>query len=239
MNKLKKLARILSANVYIRGLRHGIAAAIEHEKIVSQLSFSTLVDIGANKGQFSLMVRAHRPEAYIIAFEPMQPAAERFRALFHKDERVILHECAIGPIEGETKMYISQRDDSSSLLPITERQVIQFPGTGLERIEKIKVCRLENRLAREELTPPVLLKIDVQGYELESLKGCAELLDLIDIIIVECSFVELYEGQALAYQVIDYLHGKGFRLSGIYNLSSDKSGLPVQADFLFESSKNC
>ena len=78
-----------------------------------------------------------------------------------------------------------------------------------------------------------LLKIDVQGFEMEVLKGCNSMLDYFSWVYVECSFIELYEGQALANEVIDYLHTHGFKLAGIYNMSYDRSGIAIQADFLF------
>ena len=80
---------------------------------------------------------------------------------------------------------------------------------------------------------PAFLKIDVQGYELEVLKGSCDVLDCIDLVYVECSFIELYAGQALAHHVIEWLLPYGFSLSAIYNLSTDRQGQAVQADFLF------
>jgi len=53
------------------------------------------------------------------------------------------------------------------------------------------------------------------------------------LIYVECSFVELYQGQALADEVISFLREENFSLSGIYNLNYDKSGRAIQGDFLF------
>ena len=84
-----------------------------------------------------------------------------------------------------------------------------------------------------DIKKPALLKMDVQGFELTALEGCSEYLNLFEHIYVECSFVELYEGQALAYQIIEYLNKFGYRLSGVYNLSTDSKGRAIQADFYF------
>lgn len=234
--KLFKLIGIICNGDYVRGLRHGVAAAIEHEAVLKKLPYATVLDIGANKGQFTLVARAVRPECRVIAFEPISEAASRYRAVFRNSGNsghIDLHNVAIGPQPGESDIYVSKRDDSSSLLPITYRQEEQFPGTGLERVERIKVVRLADCISEEDLKRPVLLKLDVQGYELEALKGCAGLLERMDHVVAECSFIELYEGQAMAHQVIAYLQESGFRLSGVYNISYDREGMPVQADFLF------
>ena len=82
-----------------------------------------------------------------------------------------------------------------------------------------------------DLGAPALLKLDVQGFELAALKGCASLLDRFAAIYVECSFVPLYAGQPLADEVLEHLRTQGFRLAGIYNVAHDHEGRAVQADF--------
>jgi hypothetical protein len=83
------------------------------------------------------------------------------------------------------------------------------------------------------LAGPVLLKIDVQGFELAVLRGAAGLLAVAQWIYVELSFVELYSGQPLAPAVIRFLDHHGFEMSGAFNMSEGPNGEAVQADFLF------
>ena len=52
-------------------------------------------------------------------------------------------------------------------------------------------------------------------------------------VYIECSFVELYAGQALAAEVIDHLSDHGFDLRGVYNVQYDPQGWALQADLLF------
>ncbi len=73
----------------------------------------------------------------------------------------------------------------------------------------------------------------MQGFELEALRGCESLFGCFRYVYCECSFVELYDGQALAHEVIDYLSQHGFKLAGVYNMTYDKQGIAIQADFLF------
>jgi hypothetical protein len=121
-------------------------------------------------------------------------------------------------------------------LPITELQNQLHPGTAEAAVEKVQVERLAGVLSAEEIIAPALLKLDVQGYELETLRGCLDLLPAFAYVYVECSFVEFYRGQALADQVIAFLREHGFALTGIYNLSHDKNGRALDGDFLF---RNC
>ena len=73
----------------------------------------------------------------------------------------------------------------------------------------------------------------MQGYELPVLHGCESLLSRFSHVYVECSFVELYEGQALAAEVIDFLRQRGFDLLGAHSVQYDARGRAIQADLLF------
>ena len=104
---------------------------------------------------------------------------------------------------------------------------------GLEDVEMqtIRACRLSDLIQHVEA--PALMKIDVQGAELSVLRGSEELLQAFACIYVECSFMHLYAGQALASEVISWLAERNFHLCGVFNQYADRRMGPVQADFLF------
>ena len=211
---------------------HRVLAGAEHRRVLDT-QLATVVDIGANRGQFALAVRQWAPQADLIAFEPLPGPASVFRSVFANDDRVVLHEAAIGPQLSRCKMHVSARDDSSSLLPISSLQSKIFPGTAEVSTIDVQVAPLDTFVSLEELHEPSLLKLDVQGFELEALQGCESLLCGFGSIYCECSFVELYSGQRLASDVIEWLAVRGFRINGLYNPSYDSEGRSVQADILF------
>lgn len=231
--KFAKLRRILAVPDYRAALRRGAAAGVEHARVLRQIPCRTVVDIGANRGQFALVARACFPAANIISFEPLAAPADIFARVFAGDAQTRLVRAAIGPTRGETTIHVSQRDDSSSLLPITPAQNELFPGTAEARTETITTARLAEHLDADAIAAPALLKLDVQGFELPALEGCEDRLRHFEWIYAECSFAELYQGQALADEVIAWLRDRGFRLVGVYNMSYDERGRAIQADFLF------
>ena len=234
MNKLSKLIRCLAAPSYRTALRkYGVAAGVEHESVLSSLACRSVYDIGANRGQFALVVRRIFPKARILSFEPQPGPAARFRAVFAGDAQVTLYEAAIGADRGEATIHVSRRDDSSSLLPISARQDALFPGTAEAGTITVKVGPLGDFVIEDEIKLPAVLKLDVQGFELQALQGCSSLLHRFAYTYVECSLVELYEGQALADEVIAWLRGRGFALRGMHNPTVDRNGCVIQADFLF------
>ena len=228
-----KLLRLLPNPVYRKGLRHGVGATIEHRDVVSRLDLATVVDVGANVGQFSLLVRALFPSAEIVAFEPLPDAAATYRRVFADDSRAVLHEAAISPEAGTATMHVSASADSSSLLPITDRQSELFPGTQEVGTTEVQASPLETFVPVDTLRAPAMLKIDVQGFELEVLRGSLSLLPHFTWVYVEASFEALYENQALAGDVTAFLEENGFAEEGRYNISHSRDGTPIQADFLF------
>lgn len=235
---LRRIHKLYQAGRSTRLLRallvRRVLAGTEHRHVFVP-GLATVVDIGANRGQFALAVKRWAPEAKVIAFEPLPMAAENFRKVFRGDAGVTLHQTAIGPETGETIIHVSYADDSSSLLPISHLQEQLFPGTGEIRTEPVQVAPLSNYLAHNDIICPAMLKLDVQGYELEALRGCEELLPVFSYVYVECSFVELYSGQALVNDIIDWLRKRGWFLRGSYNMIYDRMGKSIQADFLFEN----
>ena len=233
--KARKLAGILAVPAWRTALqRHRVAAGVEHARVLRNLGpVATVVDIGANRGQFALAARHCFPDARIVSFEPLAGPAALWRAVFAGDDRARLVEAAIGPEPGEATIHLSARDDSSSLLPITARQNALFPGTAEAGTATIRVARLADEVPVADITAPALLKLDVQGFELPALEGCEDVLERFAWVYVECSFMELYAGQAFADAVIAWLRERGLRLAGVYNMSYDSDGRAVQADFLF------
>jgi FkbM family methyltransferase len=234
-NRIIKLLNILRNRFFLSALFKGTAAGTEHFRMLNNLDCNHIIDIGANKGQFALVARKKFPKARIDSFEPLSEAADIFEKVFKNENNTFLHRIAIGRKEESHTIHVSNKDDSSSLLPIGENQISLFPGTQELEQRLIKVAPLESIIARNDIQQPAMLKIDVQGYELEVLYGCQSLFDKISYIYCECSFFELYEGQALTHEIIDFLNQNGFKLSGIYHVHYNKSGIAIQADFLFSS----
>ena len=149
LRQLRKLMRLLPSRGFRRGLRHGVAASVEHLGLMRSIAPATLIDVGANVGQFSLLIRTLCPGARIYAFEPLSRPATDSRAFFKGSTRTTLRRCAIGPrtLAGAT-MYVSKEDDSSSLFPVSDEQVRFAAGAETVGTEAVAVSRLDEVLGR-------------------------------------------------------------------------------------------
>ena len=234
VRKLLKLRRLIGHPIYMRGLRNGSAAAIEHDNVVRNTEIGTLLDVGANVGQFSLLARRHWPQAQILALEPLKGPGAQYRRVFDGDARVRLFPFAAGSEAAKADIHVAGQADSSSLLPISELQTELHPATKEVGLESIEVRRIDDEISAASIEGPLFIKIDVQGYELEALRGMPNLLKTAAAVYIEVSFLPLYTGQPLASEIIDFMHGSGFEIVGVDNLTTSPTGGSVQADMLFK-----
>ena len=213
---------------YWPALARAVVPTIEHAPALASLDPATVIDVGANKGQFSRFAACRWPDATIVAFEPLPRPARKYLSVLGK--RATLFTCALGAEEGLLDMHVASRDDSSSLLSLGDRQKSLFRMDEVATVP-VEVHRLD-KVSAGRVTPPALLKIDVQGYEYEVIQGLGELIRKIEWIYVETSFVELYSGQRLHHEVATLLADLGYEQELEHNVMMD-GAQKVQADILF------
>jgi FkbM family methyltransferase len=227
-----RLLRILREPSYRQALRHGVAAAAEHESIPLRSDFATVIDAGANRGQFALFAARRFPAARLLCFEPLDGPRQRLERVLASQSNLRVYPLALGDVDAPAEFHVSTADDSSSLLPIGPRQREVF-GTATRGTQEVEVRRLDSVLTTTELHGPILLKIDVQGGEVGVLRGSAGILTCVDAILVEASFVELYSGQGLVDDVWRLLIDEGFVSRGAWGITYGRNGECLQADLLF------
>lgn len=130
-------------------------------------------------------------------------------------------------------MHVSRADDSSSLLAMTSHQVDEFPGTDEISTQRVQTTRLDKAIDAASILRPALLKLDVQGTELQVLRGAGALLDVFDVVLAECSWIEFYDGQALVAEILDYLSGHGLRMRSLSSATIAADGRVLQGDIVF------
>jgi FkbM family methyltransferase len=210
-------------------LRYRVVPSLEHVWVPFG-QVTTVLDVGASRGQFATLMRYLQPNARIVCFEPL-PAALGTLSRVGARYGLEIHATALDERRGSAPLYVATSDDSSSMLPMTERMTSEFEGMGTASTTEVTTTRLDD--LELDIGRPCLIKIDAQGSELRILRGARETLERVDEAYIECSFVELYEGQPLAADIVAFMLGAGFLIAGIHNVAHGRDGTQHQVDIHF------
>lgn len=239
IDQAAKLVDVVLTPGGLAATRGGRPFSLSAFRLVSQVagrvgSPRTVIDVGANKGQFSRAASVVFPGARIVAFEPLAAVAAEWRRNLADVANAEVHACALGAETGTITFHPHEYSLSSSVLPLAAGAGGEGGG-GAGELEPVQVPvrRLDDVVEADGLVGPVLCKLDVQGYELEVLRGAPETLRHVDALVVELAFERHYEGQPLFTEMLDELAGRGFVLDVPIDVRRDDSGTVVEMDGLF------
>lgn len=212
-------------------LTTGHIDSLELLELLRPINPQVIFDVGTNVGTWTQLAKALYPQAQIHAFEPLPRHIAGFRQRTAGLSDVRLHEIGLGRESGRTVMKVTDFSDASSLLALTEAGRKQW---HLEQVEEIpiQIERLDECVAAHQLPQPDLLKLDVQGFELEVLRGAEQTLARTKAVLLEASFQNFYEGQCRFDELVAWLAQCGFHLRALGH--GTRLGHPlIQADVLF------
>lgn len=208
----------------------------ENNTWLQSRGINTVLDIGANTGQFAKRINEILPEVNIISFEPIKKCHDEL-VLNTKNLKVTAFNCALGEAEEEQTINISAHTPSSSLLKMADLHTEVFAGTNFIETEVISIKRLDDIFSDLALTGKIMVKIDVQGFEDRVIKGGMNTLKKADLILIETSFEELYEGQLLFDGIYQLLANLGFIFKGnLTQAINRKDGKILYAESIFINS---
>ncbi len=241
----KKLKRILDV-FYIFRHRHGgfnylrqPNASIASFNILDQLShhisdLGTVIDVGANQGQFACAVARFFPNAAVHSFEPVPETYEKLAVNTGSFPKIATYNFGLGSASGKIDFYQNEHSHASSALPISDFQKTELPETSKTRLITVPVERLDSVAGTiGTMAGPVLLKLDVQGYEKQVLLGAGSFIDRVDYLLFEASFVSMYEGEPLFEEMHELVCKMGFRLIGPVGSLEVGASQIAQMDMLY------
>lgn len=198
--------------------------------------FGTVIDVGANSGQFARATMKHIPEASYYCFEPTPAAFNKLRTWASLKAQVVAINAAVG--ERSSLVYMNlhvNHSTSSSILQTTDHSHVIYPFTEQQSPVPVTMTTLDEYFGPDpsKLRADVLLKLDVQGYELSVLRGATQLLDHVRVCIVEVCIDPLYQGQSQFEGVFDVLRGHRFQYIGNFDQHHGRDGHVIAMDCAF------
>jgi len=173
------------------------------------MKVTAIIHVGAHYGQeYTQYEELNIPGCIFI--EPCKEAYAQLEDRFIDNDYVILYNVACGAIKGKVQMFTSKDNQgmSNSLLK-PALHTLQYKDIGFNDTEEVLIQPLDDLMEyvhRQYIYNYNMLVMDVQGYELEVLKGATDTLKHIDYIYTEVNRAELYEGCARVEQLDEYLH---------------------------------
>lgn len=205
-------------------------------KLFQHYSVDSILDIGANVGQYARYLRAIGYRGKITCFEPLESAHLKLQNFARHDRNIVIApRMALGDHEGEIIINVSENSLSSSILPMLETHTQIAPGSSYVSSEVVRLGRLD-ALDSSYLSDSkgVFLKIDAQGYESQVIEGATGVLPQIKGIQLEMSLVPLYAGEPLYREMINKIESLGYTLHDINpSFADSKTGRTYQVDGIF------
>lgn len=200
---------------------------------LKQLPIKTVIDIGANQGQFSRKIFQLLPNAKIYAFEPLPDCYSALVAAFDKNSNFTAFNVALGNETGQAQIYKNEFSPASSLLPLAKLHKKTFPYAQEVLMQEIKIFKLDDLTKSLELDKPFLIKVDVQGFEHQVIEGGISIFQRASVIIIELSILPLYEEQICFDGIYKKLIYLGFQYYGNYDQAHDRDGRVIYVDSIF------
>ena len=173
----------------------------------------TIVDIGAQRlsdQPHAYDVLTHRGfDLSIVGFEPLTERLDDRRCA-EADLNLTLLPDFIGDGSQRT-FHINNYDATSSLFPFNSaltEQFVELKDLHTVSTRTVQTRQLDDILPRKDHVD--FLKLDIQGFELEALRGAESLLQRTSVIHCEVSFAEIYERQCLFSEIETFLRDRGF-----------------------------
>ena len=201
------------------------------KKMVPELT--TIIDVGANSGQFTKVATHLYSQAQIHTFEPLPDLYSIIEKKFSSNPNINTYKIALGNEDGTILFNKNKFGHTSSILEINEENIhFTRKDNVLEQI-RVQIKKLDSIALFTDKTHLSLLKLDVQGYELEVLKGADQTLKAIDYIIIEANLEELYSSQPSFTVMNNYLQMKGFELMGMLDFNLGNKNKYIEVDLLY------
>ena len=238
------MRQILNKLIYIFFTR-GVIRAIFRWKIFSLSSFKiitsakknnvfpkTIIDIGANKGQFSEACFQLFNKVKVVAIEPDKKISKILEKNLSNRNIHIINK-VISSYNGTVNFHVNEDSQVSSVLQIGKDRKKFFSKSKVKSIKKLPVCTLD-KIIIKNIKKPILIKIDTQGLEYEILKGGKQFLKKTKWVILEVPLKKLYLGQRNFDDLNNLMIKNNFSFTTVLNFHNvPKSNEIMEIDVLY------
>ena len=195
-----------------RYVPYGLSWLYDLQRFRGTRSLGPVFDVGANTGQTLKALLRYAPAAEIHSFEPTDGAFAALQAKYGGRANVRLHKMALGSRAETLELQVRADSELNTL-------VAGAAGEG-GRTQTTEVATVDDVVAANGISHLDLLKLDVQGWEMEVMRGADRLIADHNLLFVlaEMTFRSDQREMQQFTELHDHLEARGFVLSGLYEL---------------------
>ncbi len=184
-----------------------------------------IFDVGAYSGEFAKLCRSIWPLAKLTCFEVLPYRVAELRSWCGQDGNALVIESLLGA-KSNRAVPFREMETASSVLEEHTPQAAPVRFYPMQTIDEI--------VESNGIEAPNFLKLDVQGYELEVLKGARNTLPQVSAILAEVNLIDIHKGAPLLDELILFMRDRGFVTYDICGLTRRPLDKALwQADFIF------
>lgn len=192
-----------------------------------------ICDVGAYEAEWSLLAKATFPQARIWMIEPQPSKRPILEGVCSRDPDRLSYIQALCGAEPKEQVTFYLNETVSSVLTEWEQAPVAYESMAMTTLDRLH--------EGSAISIPDLIKLDVQGYEIEVLKGANQILTLHppEVLVLEASLIDINKGAPLWSEVDSWLSDHNYRLYDICTLirrPSDKALWQVDAIYAHTSS---
>lgn len=196
-------------------------------KTLRSLGFSpgACVDVGAYHGEWTRLFKSVFPDAAVLMVEAQDSKGPVLQSVALE----------LGPaIRCQTAVLAAREGEAVTFYEMETGSSLFQENSPYARVSVQKRTRTLDSVLSEHAFPRVdMLKLDVQGAELEVLKGASQALRQAEALLMETSLVPVNAGAPAFAEVIEFVTQRGFRLFDFCSQVRRKDGVLWQTDLLF------
>ncbi len=202
-------------------------------RFINPSSAIHLIDVGANNGSWAAGFLQIFPNTQLTCFEPVTTTFQELTARFGERNRTTLHNCALSDSPGSALINLTDESTFASFEEFDDR-IVEARDKKVTGTIEVDVQRLDDINPSSNDDRVQMLKIDVQGHEVEMLKGASNVLKNTDVVLCEVTFASEYKNRPPSFSHVCEL----LRVADLYPIifqeyGRQASSFAVERDVLF------
>lgn len=198
---------------------------------------NTVIDIGANVGDWSLMAASVFPDCNFLMIEANEEHSSQLSRvadhLTNSARKAVSEMCLLGDMTGKEVTFYTSNAPSSTGHSIYRENTPSYNDENVRTLS-MQMVTLDDLADQHGVERIDLIKIDVQGAELDILRGSTKILDQhAPLILLEIQFLNYNEGAPKYAEVIGYMDSIGYEPVDLFEIHYLKNGYLSENDILF------